>query len=136
MDNVISEEFLQPLNPSDKRDASEINRQSSNSTFLYKFKSPQELFDFLEMSKNNQSILKSLSKISRNILNSLKVFHSVKKFADVWPHEAGDETYDMYQKKAAGDEKDRSLKKLYELYKSNTDMSLNKKSFLEKTNSD
>ena len=131
MDNVISEEFLQPLNPSDKRDASEINRQSSNSTFLYKFKSPQELFDFLEMSKNNQSILKSLSKISRNILNSLKVFHSVKKFADVWPHEAGDETYDMYQKKAAGDEKDRSLKKLYELYKSNTDMSLNKKSFLE-----
>lgn len=131
MGKKIPEEFLEPLNAENKQDVIETERQNANSTYLYKFKSAEDLFDFLQLNQKNQSILKSLSKISRGILNSLKILHSVKKFADVWPQDTGEETYDIYQKKAKGEERDKNLKELYNLYKNNTDMSLNKKSFQE-----
>lgn len=127
----IPEDLIEPLNAENKQDAIEIKRQNANSTYLYKFKSAEDLFDFLQMNQKNQSILKSLSKISRGILNGLKVLHSQKKFADVWPQNAGEETYDMYQEKAKGEERDKNLIELYNLYKKNTDMSINKKSFQE-----
>jgi len=131
MSNKIPEDFIEPLNPENKQDAIEIGRQNANTTHLYKFKSADDLFDFLQMNQKNQSVLKSLSKISRGILNSLEILHSQKKFADVWPEETGEETYDMYQKKVKGEERDKNLIELYNLYRKNTKMSVDKKSFQE-----
>jgi hypothetical protein len=134
MSKKIPEEFLEQLNPEDKQDALELVRQKENFTYLYKFKTANDLFDFLQENQKNQSVFKSLSSISRRILNNLKVLHSKKKFADVWSQGTGEETYDMYQEKAKGEERDKNLIELYNLYKKNTDMSIDKKSFQETKN--
>jgi DNA-directed RNA polymerase specialized sigma24 family protein len=134
MNKKIPEEFLVQLNPEDKQDVLELERQKENLTHLYKFKTADDLFDFLQENQTNQSVFKSLSSISRRILNNLKVLHSRKKFANVWAQDSNEETYDIYQTKAEGEERDKNLIELYNLYKKNTDMSIDKKSFQETKN--
>ena len=99
--------------------------------YFYEFNSPYELFNFLQSNATNQSVLKSIASPSKKFLNSVGALHSVKKFADVWPNETGEEQFDSYAKKAFGKEKESLYKQLYDFYKSSTKISFDKKDLEE-----
>lgn len=114
--------------------------------YTYQFYSPDKLFDFFNDINSQEtttkkgfkklkgipySLVSQLTPYYKKMLTKLGAFKSVKKFADIWPEESEENTNDLYQSKAKNEEKDRILQKLYELYKSRTEMSINKKSFQE-----
>jgi hypothetical protein len=97
-------------------------------TFTYEFFSPEELFNFFNTIKSIKgeipySFISELTSQSRQLLKNIGALKSVKKFADVWPEETGEEVYDVYAKKATGEARDNMFKELYDFYKSISKMS-------------
>ena len=136
MDEKLKDYSLETLNPEIKEDALELKRQAENKTYLYKFKSPTELFEFLQENQGNQSVFRSLSRISRTVLNGLKVLHSVKKNADFFANGIESEKekeFEIGTKEISKEEKDKLFTQLSNLYSKRTPLSLSYDK-LEETN--
>ena len=86
---------------------------------------------FKKIKKIPYSLISELTPESKRLLKNIGALKSVKKEADVWSQEIQDNPNDTYENKAKGEEQEKILKNLYDLYKSKTEMSVNKKSFQE-----
>jgi len=127
MSNVSSIYFTKDM--SDRIPQEDLKKQEvvkEGELYLYEFNSPIDLFNFLRDNEKNQTVLKSIAKQSKRFLNGIGALHSTKKFADVWPEDKGEESYDIYAKKAEGSERDRMFSELFDFYKGISKFSFSK----------